>query len=194
MPHHKLCTYRMSWGKAADVNHRLCEEREERDENLKCVRATGALRTACLTAVPHPSSYALSFTSFSGKDQMLFYVGQVSVSPWALKVAKPKNFAKIPLINSPSLTSGTNFLFFKVKDFLLHLICMDMTWGESLIHHALTLIVQPNSSAWSKRRENEKVFRIELRTNQTSKQTKNHNRSGGESGYPSPLLCNQELW
>lgn len=53
-----------------------CVETEnERDENLKCVQDAGVLRTACLVAVAHPSSHAFSFTPFSGKDQMLFYVG-----------------------------------------------------------------------------------------------------------------------
>lgn len=55
-----------------------CVEKEkERDENLKCVQAAGVLRTACLAAIPHPSSLALSFTSSSGKEPMPFYVGQV---------------------------------------------------------------------------------------------------------------------
>jgi len=53
------------------------ESEKERDENLKRIPAAGALRTACLAATLHPPSHALSFTSCSGKDRMLFHASEV---------------------------------------------------------------------------------------------------------------------
>lgn len=171
-----------------------CVEREKKEMktwNVYEPQELSELPVSLPSPIPHAMLSHLHL--FQVKTKCFLMLAKLVSVHEPFKLPKQKT-AKIPLINSPSLTSGTNSLFFKVKDFLLHLICMDMTWGESLIHHALTLIIQPNSSAWSKGRENEKVFRIGLKTNQPSKQTKKHNRSGGESGYPSPLLCNQELW
>ena len=62
--------------------------------------------------------------------------------------------------------------------FLLLLICMDITWGQGLNHHALTtppLIILPNSRARSKGREKKKIFRNGLKK---SKQQKPKSKTG----------------